>query len=94
MVIVDCNGDGLAGDNPWLSVFKELHVTRWASDSNSHFAGTKYHPISSAPVGDDVNESLETFGSVGGDIGVVGHTAPAHVDVVCLLYTSPSPRDS
>ena len=33
-------------------------------------------------MGDDVNETLESFGGVSGDICVVGYAAPAHVDVV------------
>ena len=33
-------------------------------------------------MGDNVNETLETFGGVGGDIRIISYATPAHVDVV------------
>ena len=85
MVVVNCHGDGVTGNHPGLGVLEVLHVRRGTCDGDTHFAGAKNHPISASPMCYDVNETLETFGGVGGDVRVVCDAAPAHVDVVAKL---------
>ena len=113
MIILQGDGDVVAIEDPGLGVAIEVHINLWPSDSNSHFAGAKYHSMAATPVANNIYEALEAFSRVRCDISVISNATATHDDVIaeleaqiglvdggeagiyiCLLYTSPSPRDS